>query len=47
MVLSDKEGLGRRGSVRDMAGGSAWTSSILPATDISTACDRVDTCCID
>ena len=47
MVLSDKEGLGRRGSVRDFAGRSVWTSSTLPTTDVSTACELVADCCID
>ena len=39
MVLSDKDGLGRRGSVRDLSGWSVWTS-ILPGTNISVACNR-------
>ena len=37
IVLSDKEGLGRLGSVRDLAGESGWTS-ILPATNVSAVC---------
>lgn len=37
IVLSDKEGLERRGSVRDFVWRSAWTSSMLPATDVSTS----------
>lgn len=36
MVLSDKEGLGRLGSVRDLAGDSG-TPSVLQATNLSTA----------
>ena len=40
IVLSDKEGLGRLGSVRDLAGESDWTS-ILPATDISAICEEL------
>ena len=47
MVLSDKEGLGRRGSVRNLAGGSSWTSSVLLATDFSTAGESVAPCCIN
>lgn len=46
-VRSDKEGLGRRDSGRDLAGGSTWASSILPVTDVSTACDLVAACCVD
>ena len=41
IVLSDKEGLGRLGSVRDLAGESGWTS-IVPATSVSAACEEVD-----
>ena len=37
IVLSDKEGLGRLGSVRDLAGESGWTS-ILRATNVSAVC---------
>ena len=47
MVLSDKEGLGRRGSVRDFAGRSACTSSTLLATGVTTSCALVADCCID
>ena len=43
MVLSDREGRGLRGSVRDWVSRSGWTSSILPAADISTACVLVAT----
>lgn len=47
MVLSDREGLGRRELVRDLIGKSGWRSSILPAADVSTACGLVAVCCID
>lgn len=47
MVLSDKEGLGRRESVRNLAGGSGWTSSELLATGSSNVCDLVADCCVD
>ena len=40
IVLSDKEGLGRLGSVRDLAGESGLTST-LPATNISAVCEEV------
>ena len=43
MVLSDREGLGLRGSVRDWVARSGWTSSIVPAADVSTACDLMAT----
>ena len=40
IVLSDKEGLGRLGSVRDLAGDSGWIS-IMPATNGSAVCEEV------
>lgn len=47
MVLSDKEGLGRRGTVRGLLGGSSRISSISLATDASTVWDLVAACCIE
>ena len=43
IVLSDKEGLGLRGSVRDWVERSGRTSSIVLVADVSTACDLVAT----
>ena len=47
IVLSDKDGLGRRVTVRDLAGGSSLISSISPAIGVSTGCAPVAACCIE